>query len=59
MGEKIVTSAQYWANENGDNACIHAVIDGETLTVPLDNDNTDYQAILNWIAEGNAIQEAD
>ena len=29
------------------------------LCVPLDPDNTDYQAILKWVAEGNTIAEAD
>jgi hypothetical protein len=27
--------------------------------VPLREDNTDYQAILAWVAEGNTIEEAD
>tara|TARA_B100000424_G_scaffold267109_1_gene259318 strand:+ start:1174 stop:1350 length:177 start_codon:yes stop_codon:yes gene_type:complete len=27
--------------------------------VPLDEDNTDYQAILAWVAKGNTIEEAD
>ena len=29
------------------------------LSVPLDPDNTDYQAIQEWVAEGNTIAEAD
>jgi len=29
------------------------------LSVPLDPANTDYQAILLWVAEGNTIEEAD
>jgi len=29
------------------------------LSVPIDNENTDYQAILAWVAEGNTIEEAD
>ena len=28
------------------------------LTVPIAEDNTDYQAILKWVAEGNTIEEA-
>jgi len=28
-------------------------------SVPLDENNSDYQAIQKWIAEGNTIQEAD
>ena len=27
--------------------------------VPKDEENTHYQAILAWVAEGNTIQEAD
>lgn len=27
--------------------------------VPIDTANTDYQAIQEWVAEGNTIQEAD
>ena len=30
-----------------------------TLSVPLDPANTDYQAIQEWVAEGNTIAEAD
>ena len=29
------------------------------LSVPLDPANTDYQAILEWVEEGNTIAEAD
>ena len=29
------------------------------LSVPIDNENTDYQNILAWVAEGNTIEEAD
>mgnify|MGYP003111947843 CR=1 FL=1 len=34
-------------------------IDGTKISVPLDEDNRHYQAILAWVAEGNTIQEAD
>jgi len=27
--------------------------------VPIDENNTDYQAIQEWVAEGNTIEEAD
>lgn len=40
----------YPSNENGS-----AVV----LSVPINEDNTDYQNILKWVAEGNTIQEAD
>ena len=40
----------YPANENGIS---------KAMSVPLDEANTDYQAILQWVADGNTIQEAD
>ena len=33
--------------------------DGTYISVPLDEANTHYQAILAWVADGNTIQEAD
>ena len=32
---------------------------GIISSVPLDEDNTDYQNILKWVADGNTIEEAD
>ena len=29
--------------------------DGKVWSVPLDEANTDYQAILEWIADGNTV----
>ena len=43
----------------GENSCINAVIDGDTVSIPLDSDNRHYQAIQQWVAEGNTIAEAD
>ena len=68
-----VTSAQYVKNKEtqvvngentlvsvGDNVAITAVIDGQTLDhIPLDTANRHYQAIQEWVAEGNTIQDAD
>lgn len=31
--------------------------DGKTLGIPDDPDNTDYQAYLEWVAEGNIAEE--
>ena len=28
-------------------------------TIPVDNDNMDYQDYLKWVAEGNTIEDAD
>ena len=54
-----ITSAQYVTSRGGGDDCIQAVIDGTPMTVPQDPANRHYQAILEWVAEGNTIQEAD
>ena len=51
-----VTSAQY---TDSDNAIIKAIIDGQEMFVPLDTANRHYAAILEWVAEGNTIADAD
>ena len=54
-----ITNAKYQANPDGQNDCILATIDSVKTLVPLDTDNRHYAAILEWVAEGNTIQEAD
>ena len=54
-----ITSAQYVLNVDGENDNIKATIDGTEMFVPLDPDNRHYQAIQEWVAEGNTIQEAE
>ena len=39
--------------------CINTTIDGVDMAVPLDPANRHYQAIQEWVAEGNKIEEAD
>jgi|TARA_R100001460_G_C3463288_1_gene166226 hypothetical protein len=29
------------------------------MSVPINNNNTEYQKIMKWVAEGNTIEEAD
>ena len=38
---------------------IKATIDNVASFVPLDPDNRHYQAIQDWVAKGNTIEEAD
>ena len=52
-----ITEAQYVALD-GVNIGIRAIIDGQTMGVPLDEDNIHYAAILEWVAAGNTIQDA-
>ena len=44
--------------ENLDNQCTGYKLiktDGTVWSVPLDEANTDYQAILTWISKGNTV----
>ena len=55
-----ITSAKYITSPTSNNNCaIKIIIDTESIQVPLDPDNTDYQAIQEWVAKGNKIEEAD
>ena len=56
----VITSAQYNLNEakNGNGSVITATIDGVEMQVPTDPANRHYAAILEWVAEGNTIQDA-
>jgi hypothetical protein len=56
-----ITSAQYTTSIiSGENDSITVVSNGVTMSVPLDPDNTDYAAILEWAEEdGNEIQAAE
>ena len=60
MEEMNITSAKYIKDIISDEVFgIIAVIDGVTVTVPLDEGNRHYKAILAWVEEGNEIEEAD
>ena len=55
-----VTSAKYYKDVSTDtNTSIEATINGKKYSVPIDADNTHYQAIQEWVKEGNTIEEAD
>ena len=53
MNEMNITSAQYNAEEEGNNSSITAVIDGITMSVPLDPANRHYAEILRQVESGN------
>jgi hypothetical protein len=55
----VVTSAQYGQDKDGNNVSVIATIDGVEMYVSMDTDNRHYQAILDWVADGNTIQDAD
>lgn len=56
-----ITSAKYWRPfaGSGENTCINIVADAQSMSVPLDNANTDYKEILAWVDAGNTIEAAD
>jgi len=56
----IVTSAKHMPDFMGQPTnTVVATIDGEENHVPLDPANRHYAAILEWVADGNTIEEAD
>ena len=56
---RTVNSVKKINNANGDLECLKAVINGVEMFVPLKTDNRHYQAIQEWVADGNKIEEAD
>ena len=55
-----ITDAQYCKNLQGEIISIKATIDGQVWHIPIIEDNTDYQAILEWAKEdSNEIAAAD
>lgn len=49
----MIESAQY---SNAENTSVSVVIDGKTLSVPMEEGNRHYQMLKEWEAEGNTIQ---
>ena len=41
----------------GEPICIYKI--DSNLSIPFDPDNTDYQAYLKWVAEGNTPEPAE
>ena len=60
MNEMNITSAEYH-QLNGSNTCIEAVIDGETIIVPINAPgNRHYDEIMKQVAAGDlTIADAD
>ena len=44
---------------SGKNGSINCIINGQHCSVPMNEENSDYQAILKWVEEGNTIEAAD
>tara|TARA_R100000482_G_scaffold100601_1_gene43979 strand:+ start:354 stop:536 length:183 start_codon:yes stop_codon:yes gene_type:complete len=53
-----ITSAKYvFDKDSNKNFAIIAIIDGVTISVPINEANRHYQEILKWVAEGNTITD--
>jgi len=60
MDKMNIISAQYKVDLDGKTkVSIKAKIDDKDMCVPLDPDNRHYQAIQEWVKEGNKIEDAD
>jgi len=57
----IITSAKYIKNVEGtgNSDTLRAIVDNVEMLIPKDSANRHYIAILEWVAEGNTIEEAD
>ena len=58
MDEMTITSAKYYAKD-GQNQSLNATINGQEMSIPLDPANRHYAAILEWVEDGNTIEDAD
>jgi len=59
-----IQSSQYVRDEDGQNSCIKLVLNNmpnnvDYMLIPLNTEGKHYQAIQEWVAEGNTIAEAD
>ena len=54
-----ITKAKYKNGLSGEKSHVETTIDNVVMDVPLDPANRHYAAILEWVAEGNTIEEAD
>tara|TARA_R100000781_G_scaffold99904_1_gene63481 strand:- start:285 stop:467 length:183 start_codon:yes stop_codon:yes gene_type:complete len=54
-----ITSAKYVQLDDGTNSTIKATINDIVLFVPQDLANKHFQAIQEWVKEGNKIEDAD
>jgi len=53
-----ISNAKYVKDVDGNNNIVAVVVDGVSMSVPINPDNRHYQAIQDWVADGNTIEEA-
>lgn len=55
-----ITNAQYFQDNNGNNVVINCQIGGSHVSVPMDQNNSDYKEIMRQVADGTlTITDAD
>jgi len=55
-----IESAQYNLDNDGKNTSVQIVVDGKSLSVPMDENNMHYAEIQRQVAEGTlTIKDAD
>ena len=55
-----ISTAKYFKANGVDNNQVRVTTDqSEILWIPMDNNNTDYIAVLAWVEAGNTIEAAD
>jgi hypothetical protein len=59
MNKYNITKAQYIIDIGDINSTIKSTINGKELLVPIDPANRHYAAILEWVEDGNTIEDAD
>ena len=53
-----ISNAKYVKDVDGNNNIVAVVVDGVSMSVPINPDNRHYKAIQDWVADGNTIEEA-
>ena len=60
MDNMNITAAQYTTDMDGNNSSVQATIDGQEMSVPLDEANRHYAEILKQVAAGTlTVLDAD
>jgi|TARA_R110000824_G_scaffold10578_1_gene46515 hypothetical protein len=54
-----IKSAKYLNLINGEKSVQVIDTNDQIISIPMVNANTDYQIVLEWVAAGNVIEEAD
>ena len=59
----MITSVKYIRDERGNDSVVRVIYNNDTsvkITVQVNNvGNTDWDNVVQWVADGNTIQESD